>query len=1148
MASPTQDELFVAEQAAATSSPLSTDDIAITTTSIPPALLDATFTSAPLSADSPSSASSSVTSPLPTPPTDTLPAPTPNAVAEMTTSPNTSSVADDDLSATIPAPTFTAAPESVAALPRPSVTFAAADGPLVDPSADEMPAEFAAPGAVHVMTEDGQEATIRVDPFIPPSATPLTSTLPSQASSSPSSPSSLSSPSLPSSLAPTPLPSFASPEAISLDSTLHAKRADLFSTLSTIEQTRQRIATMSEHLSHVQSEYGHARQLLANKQRDGTSQSHLSALLDREHGRLQQDEAALAQRMRTTQAALQSLSAAKIRLDDDLATFQHDMNWSSEQLLQHSLAAKQKEEDRQLLLQYSRQDDARLSELRHRVDDAIAAVDGAKKALEQTETQSAELVMASEQLSREYRAAFDKRTRILSDWEEAVARMHRGDLRLMRLGEEVVSARAEVQAWQEREREVEAFSTDESRNNRKMVQQVEETERANAKVRDEWQREKAAIVELEEEVITKRNVMEKLEMEAKQAAEREKALHQKRREKELLLTDLTRQLGQAQAEYREEISTLKTVTNQHEHLSRTLQQTEAQLAVQRGLLTKAKESLYQLSVQLSTARKLEEQGVIEIANAQGTSKALQGKIHALDISSIKQQEMLYQIEFVIQGLERKVHEASGKRSVEENEMLRAMMEELSVKKQSEEQETALMDAQVKRLTDEFRATKRRLDASHVTLKKKKDDLSTLQVEIEARERQLTTNQRRVDDLRVAHDKAKLDVLKLRSRLQAEQDAAWQEEVKRADIEEAIATRQHEIDSYEEQQRVEFRAIEAERAKLTREVKEKERSVDLLKKKYSTLHAKFVGSDQATQEEDGDAHGDPTAEAGRSSQGYYVVKAGLEREEELKKQNELKQEQNRVELEIEGITRLILEMGHSRGAKPSTNPSALQEELAAQQNELRTLQSEVYDLTQTERSTRKDVDARKSVLATLISEIGETISAVRAREDETAKLSATKRQLDDAMARAEAAVERRLREWRGKARGSGEEEKGGGGGGEGEEAECLLYVAVQEGRRRYAVLREVVRAFLQEREALMVDCPDLAALVDAEAVRPSSAASSIVSHLSEEKESARGSEGGESDRSSRGETASQKGSARALTGGGSRRGTAERRMSDSRSGF
>ena len=971
----------------------------------------------------------------------------------------------------------------------------------------------------------------------------------------------------------TPLPSFASPEAVALDAALHSKRHELYATQSTLEQTRERISIMAQHLQHVQAEYGHARLLLQNKQRDSDSQRHLSALLDREDGRLHQDASALLKKAEANQSALSSLQAQKLRLSDELAAFQSDMNWSNEQLLQWSLASKQKEEDRQMMAEFGRLDQLKVRELRKKVEEVVGAVEAAKAELERVETESAELLMSSEQLSKEYKAAYDKKMRVIAEWEDSVRRMHAGDERLMRLGEEVVDARREVKGWELRVGEVEQFSAEELRQNKRLMAKIDEAERVNGKVRDEWQRQKAAIVEMEEEVVTKRNVMEKLEMDLRQAKHKEHSLHAQRAEREKAVNDFTMRLQQAQAEYKDEVAALQTVANQHEHLTQSLKDTEAKVAFHQQSVVRRKEELYHLSVQLSAERAKEEQGIIEIANAQGTSKALQGKIHSMDIASIKQQEMLYQIEFVIQGLERKVNEASGKRSVEENEQLRVIMEQLKDKREAEEREGQLLDGQLKRLQDDLRGVKRRQEAATAAMKRKEEDVNTLKVEIAAQQRQLTAVQRRVDDLRVSHDKAKLDVLKLRSRLQEEQDGVWEEEKKKVDIRDAIAVRQEEIGRYEEVQRIEVRAEDAERGRLVRELKEKERTLEMLRKKYSTLHAKFVGSEVGREEEEETGEG---VEA--KSQGYYIVKAGLEREEELRRHSQLLQEQRRVEEEIEGLTRLTLEMegkAASSTGRLSSAPGAEQAEVERLQCELRSVERDVFELSGKERQQRREVEQRKAVLAGLISSIGAVIAAVRGRQEEAAKLLQVKGQLDAGLKRTTAAVERKVREWRGR-RKTGEEEKGGGGPGEAEEelSDALLYVGVQEGKRRWQGMRECMRGFLLEHEELQGECGALVTLLDID-VRPSSAASSIVSHLSEEKEGGEGEGGGgltgrsvgsessagglgsASRRSTSGggdvsTAASRKSSAatasRALTGGGSRRSTgdsAERLVIDAR---
>jgi hypothetical protein len=60
-----------------------------------------------------------------------------------------------------------------------------------------------------------------------------------------------------------------------------------------------------------------------------------------------------------------------------------------------------------------------------------------------------------------------------------------------------------------------------------------------------------------------------------------------------------------------------------------------------------KESMFRQSQELFKLRKEEASLVADISGTQSTARNLQGKIHDLDQRSLKQQEMLYNIEFQV---------------------------------------------------------------------------------------------------------------------------------------------------------------------------------------------------------------------------------------------------------------------------------------------------------------------------------------------------------------------------------------------------------------------------------------------------------------------------------------------------------------------
>ena len=919
-----------------------------------------------------------------------------------------------------------------------------------------------------------------------------------------------------------PLPSFASAEAVSLNAALHRKRHQLFDSVEAIEATGERLSVMQQHLRHVQTEYHHAVQLLRNKDRDTQVEAHMAALLDRDEGRMQQESRKLDSRADESQVGLAALKANKARLEDSLGAYQQQMAFSNEQLLALSLAAKQKEEDRLLLAEYGRVDDVRLRELRKRLDDASAALADKRRALTAAETESAEHVMSAEQLQREYRQQHERTMRVMADWDESVQRMHGCDERLLRLGEEVVAARREVKAWEERATEVEQFGSGEERNNKRMRARIEESERANGKVRDEWQRSKAAIVEMEEEVITKRNVMDKLEADVRLARDKQSRLRALQDDKTAQVEEQKQRVADSSAEYKDELLTLQAVANQHEHLQRALKDSELQVAQHHQQLIRAKDELYGLGVRLHSERQREEQSVLDIANAQGTSKALQAKVHSMDVAAIKQQEMLYAIEFVIQGLERRVNDASGKRTVEENALLKKVLDDTRQAMEAEEADSALMDVQVKRLRDELRAVKRRQEAAQTALLKKQADVAAVRVDIAARQRETDAVTARVDELRVTHDRHKLDVLKLRQALQAEQDSVWRRQTEAIDIRHTIAARRQDVSAYEQRQRVEQREEEAERAKLAKEAADEEKRLDTLQRKFTTLHAQFVGSEQSRQEEEDDnTAGGSGAE--RRTQGYYIVKAGLEREEEAKRQSELTAAKQRLEADIEGVTKLCMQLeGNTPEARKATQqwqqqqygggPQQEEALLARLKDEQRQMEHDLLGLSEAASRQARDKAMRERVLASLVNAVGQQIDATRSREARAAKERVRYNELMDGLDRAQRECSDRALDWRRKhgqqaqqtQQKEREEEKSTvlsepaspesvSVGAVAAVDDVALYCDVQDTWRRYHSAARLLREWLQPQQAAG-ELDQFTAMLDTD-MRPSSAASSIVSQLS-----------------------------------------------------
>jgi chromosome segregation ATPase len=179
--------------------------------------------------------------------------------------------------------------------------------------------------------------------------------------------------------------------------------------------------------------------------------------------------------------------------------------------------------------------------------------------------------------------------------------------------------------------------------------------------------------------------------------------------------------------------------------------------------------MFKHSANLFNLRKTEADLIAQISGAQGTSRNLQARIHELDQRSLKQQEMLYSIEFQVQQLERKVSRASGKRSLEETVALNAEIAELQQTLLAEQEKDHMINNQVRRLNDDLRAARRKYDKVLEDKAKLQDVLASLELETSSSAYEVKETMKDKEGLIVAYDVLKLEAQRLRGTLKGQAD-------------------------------------------------------------------------------------------------------------------------------------------------------------------------------------------------------------------------------------------------------------------------------------------------------------------------------------------------------------------------------------------
>lgn len=177
-----------------------------------------------------------------------------------------------------------------------------------------------------------------------------------------------------------------------------------------------------------------------------------------------------------------------------------------------------------------------------------------------------------------------------------------------------------------------------------------------------------------------------------------------------------------------------------------------------------KKKMYKDSQRLAAFRKQEADLISDIHGAQANIKNFSTKIAELERKKSRQQELLYNANFQLQHMEKKVSRGLGVRSNEEQEKLASRIVELEVELDTEKQKKALLLQQQRKLQAELRAWNKKYELSDAKYNETMQRVDDVGLEINSCEISLKEMVAKREETMVSHDVTLLDVRRLRDSL------------------------------------------------------------------------------------------------------------------------------------------------------------------------------------------------------------------------------------------------------------------------------------------------------------------------------------------------------------------------------------------------
>jgi len=684
------------------------------------------------------------------------------------------------------------------------------------------------------------------------------------------------------------LPAFANEENKALAAEVKNLEQELETATGDFSENNDRQKILLDHLKNVKNEHGHTAQLLEHKEKEIETEIHLRQLAEREIGRLRAEMKKFDSLAAEYQDKVNNVQNKIFRGNEKMDNFKVQLNWNQEELEQWVLASKQKEEDNVALERYAKADGMKINDKALQIERLTVACNEKKQMLDEevTETQAAQIEL--DKTAEQFRALHEERQHLIKQWEDALAAMKRRDEAITDASERFQVLKKEVEASSKEIRQKMKFLETEQQNNKEKDAQIAATERQIQSTRLEHNQEEQDLAVFQDEVDVVANTLIKCatELSTKRAhlVQAEQDLDDKKKR----LARTYRELAKVQSVLEDEQGTARTLEEKAKMEEEYRLSQEARLIAIDKELKEVKDAMFKQSQELFNLRKEEADMIADISGSQNRDRMLKSRISQLDKESQKQNQLLYNVDFQLQQLERKVARAGGERSLEEKEILEKRIKQLEQEVEDITKEQKLLHGQVKTIEVGLKLAKRKhasLEEEHFATTEKKNEL---RLENSSSQNALKNKTKSVQSTMVQHDVLKLDLTNLTKNLRELADAVVSAENHRQQVKLSMESKETEISLHKEVLRMELRTMHEQKHEFVTTLNEKKMMVKKLDSRLAAISSTMGSSDG----------GEPV------SQTYFLIKAAQERETLQRDGDLLDMKLKKTEKEIMSLNSLL----------------------------------------------------------------------------------------------------------------------------------------------------------------------------------------------------------------------------------------------------
>ncbi|XP_073485009.1 coiled-coil domain-containing protein 39 [Aquarana catesbeiana] len=570
------------------------------------------------------------------------------------------------------------------------------------------------------------------------------------------------------------------------------------------------------------------------REKEIESEEHFKTLAERESGRLKQEIQRLENELVSLREKKNNQENNIFKATRKLEKLKRQLKWNQQDLEDWLKESARKDEDSVAIQKYSQKDEGKIRELSLQIERMTVEANLKRKHLDNELTGTITSQIELDKTVEDFHKAHSERQQLIQQWENTINQMQKRDREIDQYALLLAKVKQDIRDRESTIKEKIQYLNSEMENNKEFEKKIDIVERKAVRLRQDYQEQEAVRNNLQDELDTLKGTVDRTATELEVMRVQVNNLRKEIRNKEERL-DLSKEYNKDLTEKLKVVNeSAMSVEERVQRMEELLKEQEKTVKNLEAQLKQIREQHFKKSQELHEYKTKEKHMISEISGSQVSLRNLNSQLQKLDLHALKQQGIIYNQEFQIQQLNRRLSRLKGEVNTDEKQALETKVSALTKSLDERKASLNILNTQHKKLQGDVRYIKRELEKTG----QEKGDLISKMEELKLfntmSDKSLKKFRTSKQDLMVEDNILKLQIKQLKDMLYSKADDVFSLEKRRFQLQSAMKERTQEIAVHKEMLKSQIRLEDQERQSIRSELHDRITKVDKMRKRFEII--------------------------------------------------------------------------------------------------------------------------------------------------------------------------------------------------------------------------------------------------------------------------------------------------------------------------